>query len=191
MQCNSQNSTRSCLWKHAWKISSNVPTQLLKPSNLGARIMLSHKDKVSWSLNTSEERLQSGFGLLKHERKYTSYKKDGSKLLFPPNLSACSWRIPTSCFARPTQNPWEKTWNPTTVFLVLKLEESFWTENTKPLDFSSCCFSSKLLNRYCCCWQIQAPSPQTHLNTQRIGQNHDSWCSVIPQLCKRRQQEAK
>lgn len=117
-------------------------------------------------------------------------KKDGNKLLFPQNLSACSWRIPTSCFARPTHNIWEKTRNPTTIFLVLKLEESFWTENTKPLNFPSCYFSSKLHNWFFSCWQIQAVSPQSYLNTQQIGQGPDSWCGVTPQQCKRRQQEA-
>lgn len=105
-------------------------------------------------------------------------------MLFPQNPSDHSWRIPTSCFARPTHNTWEKTRNPTTIFLVLKLEESFWTENTKPLNFPSCCFSSKLLNWVFSCWQTQAVSPQSHLNTQQIGQGPDSWCGATPQQCR-------
>lgn len=34
--------------------------------------------------------------------------------------------------------------NPTTLFLVLNLEESFWAENTKPVHFASCRFSKLL-----------------------------------------------
>lgn len=82
MQCNSQNCSRSCLRKHGWKISRNVPTQLLKPSSPVARAMLSHKDKISSPLNISKERLQSGFGLLRHERKYASLRRMGANCFF-------------------------------------------------------------------------------------------------------------
>lgn len=155
-------------------ISSSVPTQVLKQGHQVARSILSYKDKISQSLNISKERLQSGFGLLKHERKYVSFKEDGRKMFFPQHPSALFLNNPASldlCKAC-----WEKTRKPTT-FSALNSEQSWWTENTKNLHFPSCCFSSALLGWHCFCWQIWVLSPQTNLNTQKTGHHVTACCA--------------